>query len=258
MRASRSSWIEPWSGVSSPSIRRRRVVFPAPFRPTMPILSPRATLSSTPRRISVAPWLFPSPEIDRTVMRRAGEDGMIAAEPGDSLGTRTMKLTLLALLTLCFSCQAFERPRSRASAAPAASARETQAEAEAIKVVLDDWHAAAAAADGPRYFGHMAADAVFLGTDASERWPLAEFRSFCEPYFARGVGWTYEPRERHVSVRDDLAWFDERLWNEKYGMCRGTGVLRHESDGWRIVHYSLTLLVPNELAPDVVAIIRGR
>jgi ketosteroid isomerase-like protein len=128
----------------------------------------------------------------------------------------------------------------------------------AIVEVLDDWHRAASVADGARYLGHMSDDAVFLGTDASERWTLPAFRAFCEPYFAKGTGWTYEPRERHVRVDGELAWFDERLWNEKYGECRGTGVLRRERGEWKIVHYSLTFPVPNELAGDVVKLIRGR
>jgi ketosteroid isomerase-like protein len=143
------------------------------------------------------------------------------------------------------------------SAACRATAAAPPPEAEVV-AVLDDWHRAAAEADGARYLGHMADDAVFLGTDASERWTLAEFRAFCEPYFARGVGWTYEPRERHLVVQGELAWVDERLWNETYGQCRGTGVLRRADGTWRIVHYSLTLLVPNELAGEVVQVIGGR
>lgn len=134
---------------------------------------------------------------------------------------------------------------------------EPSAEPEAVVAVLDDWHRAASAADGPRYFGHMAEECVYLGTDASERWSLAAFRAFCEPYFARGVGWTYTPRERHVSLAGDVAWFDERLWNETYGECRGTGVLRKRRGTWEIVHYSLTFPVPNELAARVVELIRG-
>ncbi len=128
----------------------------------------------------------------------------------------------------------------------------------AIEAVLDDWHAAASKAEGERYFGHLSEDAVFLATDATERWTKSEFRSYAEPYFARGTGWTYEPRERHVALTPDghFAWFDERLWNDKYGECRGTGVLRMEEGRWRIAHYSLTLLVPNEVAGDVVEIIR--
>src|SRR6266545_7462239 len=38
----------------------------------------------------------------------------------------------------------------------------------AAAAMLDDWHAAAAAADEARYFAHFATDAVFLGTDATE------------------------------------------------------------------------------------------
>ena len=132
------------------------------------------------------------------------------------------------------------------------------AEADAIKAVLDDWHAAAGAADGARYFGHMTEDSVFLGTDATERWPLADFRAFCEPYFEKGVGWTYVPKKRHVFVNGDVAWFDEQLWNDKYGDCRGTGALRRVGGTWKIAHYSLTLLVPNERAPDVIRAIRGQ
>jgi ketosteroid isomerase-like protein len=141
----------------------------------------------------------------------------------------------------------------------ASAASESDPEGErAISMVLDDWHQSASVADGARYLGHMAEDAVFLGTDATERWTKAAFRAFCEPYFAKGTGWTYEPRERHVRVDGALAWFDERLWNEKYGECRGTGVLRKDRGEWKIVHYSLTFPVPNEVAADVVKLIRAR
>jgi ketosteroid isomerase-like protein len=150
------------------------------------------------------------------------------------------------------ACVVFLAACRSTSGAPPAGAE------HAIVQVLDDWHRAASAADGARYFGHMAEDSVYLGTDASERWTLPAFRAFCEPYFARGVGWTYEPRERHVAVAGRLAWFDERLWNEKYGECRGTGVLREEGGEWKIVHYSLTFPVPNELAGEVIQLIRGR
>lgn len=126
-----------------------------------------------------------------------------------------------------------------------------------IDGLLDDWHRAASRADGPGYFGRMTDDAVYLGTDAGERWSLETFRAFCEPYFSRGIGWTYEPRARDVFVQGDVAWFDELLWNDKYGACRGTGVLRRTGGTWRIAHYSLSLLVPNEVAADVVKLIRG-
>ncbi len=144
--------------------------------------------------------------------------------------------------------------------APLAETGSGARERLAIDAVLDDWHSAASKADGERYFGHLSEDAVFLGTDATERWTKIEFRAYAEPYFARGTGWTYEPRERHVMLapHGEFAWFDEKLWNEKYGECRGTGVMRKEGGRWRIAHYSLTLLVPNDVAGEVVEIIRRR
>jgi len=145
-----------------------------------------------------------------------------------------------------------------AQAAEPKAAHDAQDDERVIRALLDDWHQAASRADGARYFGLMAEDAVFLGTDASERWSLPAFRAFCEPYFSKGVGWTYQPRKRNVFVHGDVAWFDERLWNDKYGDCRGTGALRRDAGEWKLVHYSLTLPIPNDLAADVVKMIRGR
>lgn len=48
-------------------------------------------------------------------------------------------------------------------------------ETKAINAVLDDFHDAAAKADGDRYFKHFAPRAIFLGTDATERWSVDEF-----------------------------------------------------------------------------------
>ena len=125
--------------------------------------------------------------------------------------------------------------------------------------VLDDWHAAASVADAERYFGHFASDGVFLGTDASERWTVPEFRTYADPYFSEGRGWTYVPSERHVmfSSAGDLAWFDEKLTSEKYDQLRGTGVLRRSGSDWKIVHYNMTFTVPNGIAAEVVSQIRG-
>ena len=128
----------------------------------------------------------------------------------------------------------------------------------AIEEVLDDFHVAASEADGERYFGHFTADAVFLGTDATERWSVEEFRDYAMARFDQGTGWTYVARERHLFLGPDgsSAWFDERLWNEKYGECRGTGALRESGGRWRIAHYSLTFPIPNDLAREFTQRIR--
>ena len=124
---------------------------------------------------------------------------------------------------------------------------------------LDALHDAASRADGGDYFALFTPDAVFIGTDATERWDLAAFRAYCEPYFSRGQGWTYVPVERHVvrGPAGDVAWFDERLHNEKYGETRGSGVLVRQAGGWRVAQYVLSMPVPNELATDLVERIRA-
>lgn len=126
-----------------------------------------------------------------------------------------------------------------------------------IARVLDDFHLAASQADGPRYFGHFAEQAVFLGTDLSERWTLPEFQAYASPHFSKGKGWTYTPLERHIYVAQDgqTAWFDETLKNAKYGVTRGSGVLVSEQGAWKLAQYHLTLPVPNDLLDTVVQMI---
>ena len=126
-----------------------------------------------------------------------------------------------------------------------------------INAVLDDWHAAAGAADEERYFGHLTSDAVFLGTDATERWTRDEFRTWAKPHFAKGTGWKFKSVRRAVTISHDgnVAWFDEDLATEKLGPCRGSGVLVAVDGQWKIAQYVLSLPVPNEVFPDVKRII---
>lgn len=136
------------------------------------------------------------------------------------------------------------------------AAGDAQREAAAV---LDELHRLAATADGEAYFALFEEGAIYLGTDASERWTLEQFRAFAEPYFSRGQGWTYVASERHLyaSADDRTVWFDERLHNASYGECRGSGVLVRGASGWRIAHYVLSLPVPNELARELVGRIRA-
>ena len=128
----------------------------------------------------------------------------------------------------------------------------------AIGEVLDAFHEAASKADGARYFSLFFEGGVFLGTDVTERWTIADFREFAEPYFSEGRGWTYQPKDRHIDLapNGDTAWFDEVLWNEKYGICRGTGVLVLTDSGWRIAQYHLTFPIPNDLSAEITSRIK--
>lgn len=123
----------------------------------------------------------------------------------------------------------------------------------AVAAVLDDWHAAAAAADEARYFAHFAPDAVFLGTDATERWSVEDFRRYAHPYFAKGKAWSFKAVERHISFSPDrsVAWFDERLDTPNLGPARGSGVLVRAADSWRIAHYDLSVPIPNALMKEI-------
>lgn len=115
--------------------------------------------------------------------------------------------------------------------------------------VLDAFHKAASEADWSTYFGLMSDDAIFLGTDVSERWDKPTFQS----YATASTGWTYTLKERHLNQTPDGAtiWFDEVLDNAKYGTSRGTGVLIRTSTGWKISQYHLTFPIPNDLADAV-------
>ena len=94
---------------------------------------------------------------------------------------------------------------------------------------------------------------MFLGTDKSERWTIEEFKVYAEPAFEDGHGWTYSVKERNWEGEGNTRWFDEVLLNEKLGHCRGTGVVELIDGEWKIAHYALTMLVPNDIAAEVGA-----
>lgn len=116
-----------------------------------------------------------------------------------------------------------------------------------IDAVLDSFHAAAGRADEASLFERFAPDGVFLGTDATERWDAQAFRAYVHERFAKGAGWTMTSVRRAVTVRGDVAWFDEDLAHARCGGLRGSGVLVRGLDGaWRIALYDLAVTVPNE------------
>ncbi len=146
-------------------------------------------------------------------------------------------------------------------ATPAATLAQPASATAEIDSTLNELHDAAAKADGSRYFRLFTDDAIYIGSDAAERWTLKEFRGFAEPYFKKGTGWVYHPRARNVVIADVpcgcVAWFDELLDSESYGTSRGTGVLVRQNGRWRISQYALTFPIPNDLAKGMTAEIRA-
>ena len=120
-----------------------------------------------------------------------------------------------------------------------------------IDALLDGLHEDAHKGNFEAYFDRYSSDAVFLGTDKTERWTIQEFKSYAKPAFADGHGWTYKVIERNWEGNGDTRWFDEILYNKKLGHCRGTGVVKLINNEWKIAHYALTMLVPNSIAADI-------
>lgn len=122
-----------------------------------------------------------------------------------------------------------------------------------INQLLNDWHAAAAKADYNGYFGKIADDGRYIGTDAAENWDKKAFEAFSKPYFDKGRAWDFKAVERNIYFSKDgkVAWFDELLDTWMKG-CRGSGVLEKQGKEWKIKHYVLSMTVPNEVTNEVI------
>lgn len=168
------------------------------------------------------------------------------------LSVAALPAAILLIAVLFAGCQ------SAPNGAADESAPVTEADMDAVNTTLDEIHAQAARADYDAYFDLYSDQAVFLGTDATERWPIDAFKAYARPRFTDGGGWDYRVLERHVDFAPggDVAWFDERLENVNMGETRGSGVLLRENGAWKVAQYNLTVLVPNELAREVVQRIR--
>ena len=158
-----------------------------------------------------------------------------------------MKNIGLFLVTFIFCFSAFLISAVQSEASPV----------EDISSVLDKLHEAASKADGKAYFALFSNDAVFYGTDATERWPIAKFKPYAQKRFDTGTGWTYKKMERNIFLSKDgnTAWFDERLDN-KSGEARGSGVLIKENGKWLIAQYNLLFPVPNEIFDPIYGMVK--
>ena len=161
-----------------------------------------------------------------------------------------MKKTIILIAIFILTCGTLTFAQSNSN----------QIEEKSVAKVLDDFHDAASKADGVRYFNHFTEDAIFLGTDATERWTVKQFQEYAKPSFSKGRGWTYKVKSRHVYISKDqnTAWFDELLSNANFGECRGSGVLLKQNGVWKIAQYNLTIPIPNSLARSVVKMIREK
>ncbi len=128
---------------------------------------------------------------------------------------------------------------------------------ESVRKEIDSfmtaWHQAAAVSNPAVYFGSMATDFVFLGTDAGERWTKDEFQKFAEPFFKRPSAWVFSAISRHISISSDgqIAWFDELLNSKSYWLTRGSGVLTRHDGQWKLEQYNMAFTIPNLSVNDI-------
>lgn len=132
----------------------------------------------------------------------------------------------------------------------------SQTDTVAIHTFIDNWHLAATKADAQAYFGAIADNGTFIGTDATERWNKKQFLAFAKPYFDKGKAWDFKAHNRTVHVSNDgrFVWFSELLttW---MGVCRGSGILENTPQGWKIQQYHLSVTVPNDLIRDFITLV---
>lgn len=246
--------------LASPGECASVLAFPGAFPAGLPREAELRRLTAVPVRMFVGekdePIWRESGEQAVKALKKAGVDATLEVRPGQEHVIRDLSGD--AILDMLDGFRPVRAPAAQAGAKAKDDAAATAALTTRIERTLDDLHKAASRPDEQRYFSLFAPGAVFIGTDATERWTIEEFRTYAHSRFAEGKGWTYVPRARHVTVDSaaGYAFFDEMLDNEKYGECRGTGVLRRVGDAWLIAQYHLTMPVPNDLLESVAHEIR--
>ncbi|MBS3993882.1 MAG: nuclear transport factor 2 family protein [Bacteroidetes bacterium] len=129
----------------------------------------------------------------------------------------------------------------------------TERNIEHLNYFLNRWHIDVANYDFDAYFGKMSNNSIFIGTDASENWTIQQFKEFAKPHFDKKKTWDFMVLERNLyfNTKGDIAWFDELL-DTWMGVCRGSGVLSKKNNNWKIEHYVLSIVIPNENVSKVV------
>ena len=154
-----------------------------------------------------------------------------------------------AVLFLGLSGMAYAQPQ-------AASLKADAALTSQVNAFVDEWHDDAANAR-LAYFDKMARDGVYIGTDRTELWHRDEFKAWAKKAFERKSAWSFKATRRNVYASSDksLIWFDELLDTPNMGPCMASGVIRKTAKGFEIVHYQLSMAVPNEVADQVTKLI---
>lgn len=141
------------------------------------------------------------------------------------------------------------------AAAAAIPAREAETRKQ-VNAFIDEWHDDAAHAR-LAYFDKMAKDSVYIGTDKTELWSRDQFKAWARRFFERKSAWAFKATSRNVYMSADakFIWFDELL-DTQMGVCQASGVIRKTDKGYEILHYQLSMAVPNDVGGKVTQLIR--
>ncbi len=127
-----------------------------------------------------------------------------------------------------------------------------------LNKLITEWHNAAADVDQKSYFDFIDDDGIYIGTDSTEIWTKQEFFDWSTPHFSKKKTWSFKANDRNIYLSEDkqFAWFDEVV-DFGGGTLRGSGILINSGSRWRIVHYVLSVPVPNEKFKDVMGVINN-
>ncbi len=122
--------------------------------------------------------------------------------------------------------------------------------------VIDNWHKAAAVGDSVGFFSLMTPDAIYLGTDETERWDRTSMGKDLGKYFNGKKAWKFIPYNRiYTSLGSkNFILFDECLqtW---MGPCKSTGRLTRVKGQWKISYYNLNVAVPNDVVNEYLKLL---
>jgi ketosteroid isomerase-like protein len=138
---------------------------------------------------------------------------------------------------------------------PTVASNDAAKDKQLISAMLDSFNVAAGQANYQAYFNFYTNDAIFIGTDATERWNKQQFMVWAKPYFDRGKAWNFKALERHIylDATGNLGWFDELLQTQMK-ICRGSGVVVKKGNSWKVQQYVLSMTIPNDKVDSIVRI----
>ena len=115
----------------------------------------------------------------------------------------------------------------------------------------------AAIGDSVGFFSRMTEDALYLGTDETERWTRTTMGKDLGKFFNGKKAWHFIAYNRIYTALDDknTILFDESLktW---MGPCKSTGMLRKVKGKWLISYYNLNVAVSNAVVKDYLKLLK--